>query len=95
MIEIDVVTALVILVVLGVGVNMLVGRKAHQRAIRVPPGVQIDDDVEMTRVSVYYRLAKRMAHELNALASQDDQLPFMQPERRHTIETLLNEWELM
>lgn len=74
----------------------LFGSHRHRMlAGRLPPMIRATDDIEMNQVNRYYRLAKRMAHQLDSLATQDEQLPFMSTQRREEIQALLDEWELL
>jgi FtsZ-interacting cell division protein ZipA len=81
--------------VVVLGVSRVGAHRQRSLALRVPPSGESRNNVEMRQVSHYYRLAKRMAHELDALLLQDEQLPFMTDKRREGIHDLLNEWESM
>lgn len=89
----DAALVLLVAVLLGWGASVVGNRRRQSLAMRVPPTLGSHDGVELNQASTYYRLARRMAHELEALLLQDEQLPFMQDRRREAIHTVLDEWD--
>lgn len=67
------------------------GYTQHRRAVHaahVPPGI-----APGTSAETYYRLCRRMAHELDGVLIRDSTLPVLSPEQRTNIEAVLREWE--
>lgn len=79
MIEVDAFIALVVLAFIGGGITLLVSRSAQRQ--HAPGGTEI------------YRLARRMAHELEGVLLLDDNLPFLPNTQRSSIGALLKEWD--
>lgn len=82
--------ALLLVFILGaVAVVGYVGnRRAAIRAAHAPPGISPGSKAE-----TYYRLCRRMAHELDGVLIQDSTLPILSPEQRTKIQAVLREWE--
>lgn len=78
-IEIDVISALFVLTLIGVGVMAIVKRRGERE--HAPGGSEV------------YKLARRMAHALEGVLILDDNLPNLPNTQRSSIEALLKEWE--
>jgi len=78
-IEIDVISALFVLALIGAGVTFLVSRRGERE--HAPGGSEV------------YKLARRMAHALEGVLILDQNLPNLPNTQRSSIEALLKEWE--
>lgn len=79
---------LLVLLLGGLAIVGYVGnRRQSLRAAHVPPGVDPG-----TKAETYYRLCRRMAHELDGVLIRDANLPVLSSEQRATIEDVLREW---
>lgn len=80
-----------LLVLAGVGLWVSTAVTQHRRALHAahtPPGI-----TPGTSAETYFRLCRRMAHELDGLLIQDATLPVLSPEQRTKIQAVLRDWE--
>lgn len=63
-------------------------RRTEKALAHSPPGIE-----PHTKAETYYRLCRRMAHELQGIVISDDTLPVLSPEQRKRVDQLLREWE--